>query len=254
MIWDGSFPYQGIEQPCEWHAVTLADCQHSRNDPRRISPQKIMLRFWAIITSTIFRNRGNVPSGSTPPNVLRLSSRRRSTGVLKAKELHLHWGQQDKCVTICSRHCFSMTEKQSFLWQAIGEQQFPGARSIVLFYSTKLTAYWDSNTHITKLAVLQHRSSSITLERNSASTSNHKSTPTICTACPIPGTTISLHSWHQSRLLVPVRVPGVCFDASDRWLLRVPGVCFDTSDRRLRSLRSLASNHCLSTDLQLKQW
>ena len=46
-------------------AVTLADRHHSGNDPRRISPRKIMLRFGAIISATIFKSRGNTPKGST---------------------------------------------------------------------------------------------------------------------------------------------------------------------------------------------
>ena len=50
-------------------AVTLADRQHSGNDHRRISPQKIMLSLGAIISATIFRNGGNTPNGSTPPYV-----------------------------------------------------------------------------------------------------------------------------------------------------------------------------------------
>ena len=50
-------------------AVTLADFQHSGNDPRWISPQKIMLNFGAIISATILRNRGKPPTRSTPPYV-----------------------------------------------------------------------------------------------------------------------------------------------------------------------------------------
>ena len=47
-------------------AVTLVDCQHSGSDPRRISPLKIMLSLGAIISETIFKNRGNTSKGSTP--------------------------------------------------------------------------------------------------------------------------------------------------------------------------------------------
>ena len=52
-------------------AVTLGHRQHSGNDPWRISPRKIMFSFEAIISATIFRNRGNTPKGSTPPCVSR---------------------------------------------------------------------------------------------------------------------------------------------------------------------------------------
>ena len=90
-IWDDSFPYQGM-------AATLAESQYSGNDARRISPEKIMLNFGAIITATIFRNRGSTPRGSTPPYVSRARSRRRRTGVQNAKELNLDRGKQDKGV------------------------------------------------------------------------------------------------------------------------------------------------------------
>ena len=46
-------------------AVRLADCQHSGNDPKWISLQKIMLNF-GTISATIFRSRGKTPKGSTP--------------------------------------------------------------------------------------------------------------------------------------------------------------------------------------------
>ena len=39
--------------------VTLADRQHSGNDPRWMSQRKIMLSFAAVISATFFRNRGN---------------------------------------------------------------------------------------------------------------------------------------------------------------------------------------------------
>ena len=51
-------------------AVTLADRQHSGNDPR-LSQRKIMLSFGAIISPTFCRNRGNTHKGSTPPYVSR---------------------------------------------------------------------------------------------------------------------------------------------------------------------------------------
>ena len=43
--------------------VTLVDLQYSGNDPRRISSRKIKLKFGAIISTGIFRNRGNTPKG-----------------------------------------------------------------------------------------------------------------------------------------------------------------------------------------------
>ena len=86
-------------------AVTLVEWQHFGNDPRWKSLQKIMLSFGAIISTTIFINRGNARRGSTPPYVSRLRSRHRITGVRKAKEFHLDWGKQDKGVTNCLWHC-----------------------------------------------------------------------------------------------------------------------------------------------------
>ena len=64
-----------------------------------------MISFGVIISTTSFRNRGNTSKGSAPPYVSRSRSRRRRTGVRKAKELHLDWGKQDKGVTTYSRHC-----------------------------------------------------------------------------------------------------------------------------------------------------
>ena len=86
-------------------AVTFADCQHSGNDPRQMSQQKIMLSFGAIIFVTYFRNGVRTPKGSTPSSVSRSRSRCRRTEVQKAKKLHLGWGKQDQGVTNCSRHC-----------------------------------------------------------------------------------------------------------------------------------------------------
>ena len=97
------FSLSGDEAPLGI-AVTLAVRQYSGNDPRRISPLKITLWFGAKISAIIFRNRGNTPKGSTPPYVSRSRSRRRRTGVRKAKELRLALGKQDKGVN-CSRHC-----------------------------------------------------------------------------------------------------------------------------------------------------
>ena len=60
---------------------TLADRQHSGNDRRWMSLRKIMLIFGAIISATIFRNRGNTLKASTHPYVSSSRSRRRRTGV-----------------------------------------------------------------------------------------------------------------------------------------------------------------------------
>ena len=62
-----------------------------------------MLSFGAIISVTIFRNRGNTPKRSTPPYVSRSRSRCRRTEVRKEKELHLDLGKQDKGVKNCLR-------------------------------------------------------------------------------------------------------------------------------------------------------
>ena len=84
-------------------AVTLADRQHSGNDPRRMSLRKIMLSFGAIISTTFIRNGGNTPNGLIPPFVSRSRSRLRRAEVRKAQELHLGGGKQDKGVSNCSR-------------------------------------------------------------------------------------------------------------------------------------------------------
>ena len=68
--------------------VILAGLKYYSDDPRWMSIRKIIL-IEAIISETIFRNRGNMPKVSTPPHVSRSRSRRRRTGVRKAKELHL---------------------------------------------------------------------------------------------------------------------------------------------------------------------
>ena len=47
-------------------AVTLADCQHSWNDYRRMSLRKILLNFGAIISTTIFINRETHPRDQHP--------------------------------------------------------------------------------------------------------------------------------------------------------------------------------------------
>ena len=65
-------------------------------------------------------------------------------------------------------------EQTRYLSQAIGEQHFTGARSTMLFYSQKLSsilrlehashkARISKSSHLTKLAVSQHRCSGITL-------------------------------------------------------------------------------------------
>ena len=67
-------------------AVTLADGQHSGNNPRWTSLQKIMLCFGAIISTTFFRNIGKTPEGSTPPYVSKSRGRPRNTEVQMGKE------------------------------------------------------------------------------------------------------------------------------------------------------------------------
>ena len=47
-------------------------------------------------------------------------------------------------------------DSKQFSMRGITIQHFPRARSIVLFYSQKLQAYWDLNTYLTKFAASQH--------------------------------------------------------------------------------------------------
>ena len=60
-------------------ASTLAERQHTGNDPLQISLWKMTLNFGATMSATILKNRGNIPRGSTPPYESRSSSRWRRT-------------------------------------------------------------------------------------------------------------------------------------------------------------------------------
>ena len=189
-------------------AVTLADCQHSGNDPQQISPQKIILSLGAIISATVFRNGWNTPKGSTPPYPSRSRSRYRRTGVRKAKELHLDWGKQDKGVINCSRHCLLSTESPGVMPsqqeppQTISEPPVSRNRQL----DTKYRAFrclpplmWTSGLFQTIPGAFIMWLSCSTIDPLSLSTSKHKSTPMICAACSPPSTISSLPgSWHQS--------------------------------------------------------
>ena len=119
----GSFLYQEMEHPWEWQ-LKLADRRHSGNDPRRISPQKIRLYFGAIISATIFRNRGNSPKETTIcVKIKKQTPKYRSPeGQIIAP---IDWGKQDTVVTNCSRHCLHAVKLRAQEWRFHGRSHHP---------------------------------------------------------------------------------------------------------------------------------
>ena len=181
--------------------VTLADHHHSGNDPRRMSLRKLMLSFGAIIFASFFINWGNTPNGSTPPYVSRSRSRRRRTEVRKAKEFHLEWGNPDKGVTNCSRHCLlSNWEPRSEVFAAGAAPNHLRAPESWnrLFHTKDRTCKWLPPLMWTG-GVLQSipvalimRLPCRTINPLGLSTSKHKLTPMFRIACSTPGMISSL--------------------------------------------------------------
>ena len=77
-------------------AVTLADRQHSGNDPRRKRILKRMLGFGAILFATFFRNRGNASNGSTPHTCQDLEADARKQKFGRPKNCTLPEGNKTK--------------------------------------------------------------------------------------------------------------------------------------------------------------
>ena len=182
-------------------AVTLADHQHCGNDPQMDKPTKNYVG--AKISATIFLIRGNTSKGSTPPFVSKSRSRRR-TGIQKDKKLHLRRREtRERCdkllmtlLTVKLR-----TQEWSFLNRSHHQTTSEPSESRNRRLHTKDRACKRLQTFMWKCRVLQsiHGAFIVWLHCKpidplGLSTSKHKSTQMICSACSTPGMISSLHS------------------------------------------------------------